>query len=182
MQHNPLHQFGMKFIDVMIGIVLGLGFQWWPDLEHPWQYLAFIFVYLNLVDYWIDYGPTLKKYPLKREIDVILHTFLVFTMFFLIISTLQTVTYFLLAFILYRVGDLIWIYRMRKEFHIPVADRPFFTTWTLFDCTEILGALILFGLLHVIAIDPLVAFLVFATLRITTRVLASVRYQQFYFS
>ena len=38
----------------MVGVVLGLGFQWWPLLKEPWQYTAFIFVYLDIVDYWID--------------------------------------------------------------------------------------------------------------------------------
>ena len=43
-----MKDFSLKFIDIMIGVVLGLGFQWWPLLQEPWQYVAFIFVYLNI--------------------------------------------------------------------------------------------------------------------------------------
>jgi len=32
-----LKNFSLKFVDIMVGIVLGLGFQWWPELHEPWQ-------------------------------------------------------------------------------------------------------------------------------------------------
>lgn len=71
-----IRDFGVKFVDIVLGVILGLGFQWWPMLHEPWQYVAFVFVYLNLIDFWIDYTPAMKKYPLKSEIDVFIHTFL----------------------------------------------------------------------------------------------------------
>ena len=65
----------------MIAVVLGLGFQWWPALTEPWHYIAFIFVYVDIVDYWMDYGPSLKKFPPKREIDIILDILIMFALF-----------------------------------------------------------------------------------------------------
>ena len=49
MSRETFATFGPKFMDVMVGVVLGLGFQWWPDLREPWQFLAFVLVYLIFV-------------------------------------------------------------------------------------------------------------------------------------
>src|SRR3989338_7383404 len=99
-------RFSLKFIDIMIGVILGLGFQWWAELNLTWQYIAFVFVYLNLIDYWIDYAPTLKKYPFKNQLDIFLHTAIIFAMFFLVYTPQKSIQIFLLAFIFYRLTDI----------------------------------------------------------------------------
>lgn len=178
-----LKDFSLKFIDVMIGIVLGIGFQWWPNLNEPWQYVAFIFVYLNIVDYWIDYSPTIKKFPLKREIDVILHTFIVFSMFYVVFSTQQDIiTSFFAAFIIYRILDIIWIWRMRSEYNPSKHDNKFMTAWNLFDWIEVLFAIILSGIYIFAETNPLLLILIFVFFRILTRIMASLRYKEIYYS
>jgi hypothetical protein len=109
--------FSLKFIDIMIGIVLGLGFQWWTALTAPWQYMAFVFVYVDIIDYWIDYGPSLRKYPPKKEFDLILDVIIMFNLFLYIFSTQkETSLYFLVSFVLLRILDMIWIGRAIKEY------------------------------------------------------------------
>jgi hypothetical protein len=92
-----IKNFSVKFIDMMIGIVLGLGLQWWVNLESTWQYVAFVFCYFDITDYWIDYGPSLKKFPPKREIDVFLDVAIAFSLFFYIYTTQVSVFYFLIS-------------------------------------------------------------------------------------
>lgn|SRR3989338_5463937 len=178
---NSLQQFGQKYIDIMIGIVLGLGFQWWTDLVAPWQYLAFIFIYLNLIDYWIDYSPTLKKYPLKDQVDIFIHSLIIFSMFLLTLATKKTLDYFLFAFILYRVGDLLWLVRIKWEYSVFERDRKFIVSWSIFDSVEILAAAAIIGAGHIYGISVLLLFLSFVIIRVTTRILASVSYKQLYY-
>lgn len=176
-----LRDFSLKYIDIMIGVILGVGFQWWPDLREPWQYLAFIFIYLNLVDYWVDYSPTVKKFPLKNEIDVVLHTFIFFTMFLLIYYAKTTITLFFVSFILYRIGDLFWIYRMKKDYSPNPANLLFMNTWQFFNCIEIALTLLLIASNRLLFISPLVLIIVFIIGRTTTRILASLRYHNVYY-
>ena len=100
----------------MIGIVLGLGFQWWPNLHEPWQYAAFIFVYLDIIDYWIDYSPSLKKFPPKSELSLFVDVGIMFILFLYIYATQLTVVYFLSASIALSILDLLWMLRAQHEY------------------------------------------------------------------
>lgn len=174
--------FGPKFMDIMVGVVLGLGFQWWPDLHEPWQFIAFVFVYLNLIDYWIDYSPTLKKFPPRRELDVIIDVFIVFMMFLLVYATKVSVPYLLGAFVVYRIADLLWVWRIRREHVINAHDIRFIDTWLRFDIIEaiIAGAIAVAVIAQAVA--PLAATLTFIVFRVITRFSASLRYRSVYFS
>lgn len=176
-----LKDFSLKFVDVMIGVVLGVGFQWWPELKEPWQYLAFVFVYLNLVDYWIDYSPMMRTFPIKREIDVIIHTFIVFTMFLLIYSTTQSINQLLIAFILYRVLDITWIWRMKTAHHASSHDLKFVHGWRTQDLREISFCVLLLGLSIFFSLSAIWIILLFAAIRLLTRIFASLQYKALYY-
>ena len=177
-----MQKFQLKFIDIMIGVVLGLGFQWWPELTEPWQYLAFAFAYLNIIDYWIDYNPIAKKYSVKLEVDVILHILIIFGMFLLISSTLQTLTYFFLAFAFYRAADIVWIWRIKREHRIPASDLVFINTWYKWDFVEA----ILAGGFYFLAADeilnPTILLLIFICIRILTRTIESKSYKKVFYA
>lgn len=176
-----LKEFGLKFTDIMIGVVLGLGFNYWPDLKEIWQYLAFVFVYFNLIDYWIDYSPTLKRFPLKGEIDVVLHTFIVFAMFFLVYATKMTVTIFFLSFIFYRLVDILWIWRMKKEYKMDGKDKIFMGAWNTCDGIEIILSVLLIGLNLFNVLNALLIIIIFIILRTISRIWASVKYKNLYY-
>ena len=95
--------FALKFLDIMIGIILGLGFQWWPNLVESWQYIAFIFVYLDIIDYWIDFLPALRKFPPEAELDWFLEVGIMFFLFLFIYTTQTTIGYFLWSFFGFRI-------------------------------------------------------------------------------
>ena len=139
-----LKDFSLKFVDVMIGVVLGVGFQWWPELHDFWQHVAFLFIYLNLVDFWIDYSPTLKKFPIKREFDVIIHTFLVFLMFYMIYSVTLSIQHIFISYGIFRLLDILWIHRMRKGYPVSESDMKFLSGWNRQDIKECIGITILF--------------------------------------
>ena len=176
-----LRDFSLKFIDIMIGVVLGIGFQWWGDLRETWQFIAFLFVYLNLVDYWIDYSPTVKRFPLKREIDVILHTYILFMMFYIVYATKLSISSFLVGYILYRVGDLFWIWRMFKEYKEKKRDKKFLFGWLGSDVFEIAVCAVLLLINLNFQIAPLALLLIFIVLRLASRILASVYYKEVYY-
>ena len=176
-----MKDFSLKFIDIMIGVVLGLGFQWWTALSHPWQYVAFIFAYLDIVDYWIDYSPSLKKFPPKREIDVFIDLGIMFALFLYIYTTQLTVVFFFGAFIVWRVLDFFWLLSSRAEFRPAGRDRVFLDTWIQFNVLEAFatGGL-LFASLHT-AFPPLLWVLSYILLRVLVRIAASFRYKKVHF-
>ena len=180
-EQKQLRDFSLKFADIMIGIVLGLGFQWWPNLHQPWQYIAFIFIYLNLIDYWIDYSPVLKRYPFKREIDVVLHFVIIFMMFYLVFATQRSLAVLLFAFAIYRLADLVWMWRLQKSYKLDLHDRPFLVNWQRFEFIEFCAALFFSGISLISRISPITILVVFMLIRLSTRTMASYRYHSVYF-
>jgi len=178
-----MKNFIAKFIDIMIGVVLGLGFQWWPDLRSPWQYVAFLFFYVDIIDYWIDYGPSLRKFPPKREYDVVIDVAIAFAIFLCIFSTKLTVSNFLISYGVFTVLDLIFQLRIRKEYpSIQGNDKSFVATWIYIDAIiiAICGALI--ALSYSGALTPLIIISVFIAIKIVLRIYASTQYKKIYFS
>lgn len=176
-----MKNFSLKFIDIMVGIVLGLGFQWWPDLQYPWQYIAFIFVYFDIIDYWIDYAPSLKKFPPKREVDVLLDLSIMFALFLYIYTTELTIIYLLSAFVIFKVLDYVWLLSSKIEYNPTGIDKLFVDTWMLFNLTEAAFSIMLIVLSYTFNFEPLTTTLIFIVFRIIMRVLASFRYKKVHF-
>ena len=176
-------KFQLKFIDIMVGVVLGLGFQWWPELREPWQYIAFVFAYLNLIDYWIDYNPIAKRYPLRHELtEVLIHTLIIFGMFLLVFGSQKTLPYFLYSFAFYRLADILWIWRMKKEHTIPHHDMIFMNTWHVYDAVEMFSAIAIgFAAAHNV-LGPTSALLIFIVIRVATRIASSTHYKKVFFA
>lgn len=166
----------------MMGVVLGLGFQWWPELREPWQYLAFVFAYLNIIDYWIDYNPIANKYSLSLGIDVILHTIIIFSMFLLLFATQKTVTYFFIAFAFYRLADILWIWRIKSEHQIPSSDLIFINTWHKWDFVEAALALGFYFVATNTILSTLILLIIFICARAVTRIIASRSYKKTYYA
>lgn len=176
-----MKSFALKFIDIMIGIVLGLGFQWWPDLREPWQYAAFIFAYLSIIDYWIDTAPALKKYPPKHELELMLDVAIMFALFLFIYSTRETIVYFLTAFIVFRTIDSLWILRVKHEYGPVNYDEVVVNTWLMFNGLEIIAAAILVGLAYLYQPSAFILLSIFIAARLISRVASSLRYKRVYF-
>lgn len=177
-----MKNFSLKFLDIMMGLVLGLGFQWWTSLKEPWQYIAFLFVYLDIVDYWIDYGPSLKKFPPKREIDVFLDVAIMFSLFLYIYSTQLTIVYFINSFILLRVLDLLWLLSSKKEYQPVGTDGKFINTWLRFDLVEVVVSLLFVALAINLAFSSLTLIIFFIIFRVIMRILASLQYKKVHFT
>lgn len=176
-----MKDFSLKFLDIMIGLVLGLGFQWWPELHEPWQFIAFVFVYLDIVDYWIDYGPGLKKFSPKYEVDIFLDVAIMFSLFLYIYTTQLTLVYFFGAFILLRALDFFWLLRSQRQYHPVGMDGKYIRTWLEFDFIECVLAGGLAFLAHLQYFSSLGLIFMFIIFRIIMRFLASLRYKRVHF-
>jgi len=179
---ESLKDFTIKFIDIIIGIVLGFGFQSWANITETWQYVAFFFAYLTVVDYWIDYIPTVRKFPPKSEIDLLGDIAILFLMFLLIYATQFTVTYFLIVYAIFRIVDDLWMTHIRYQYQLSNRDKLFFNTWFIFGSIECLVAILLVVLISIFHFAPLMIFAIFVIFRIIMRVLGSLRYKSFNFS
>lgn len=177
-----MKNFSLKFLDIMIGMILGLGFQWWPALTQPWQYAAFIFVYLDIIDYWIDYGPSLKKFPPKREVDVFLDIAIMFSLFLYIYATQLTIIYLLTAFVVWKILDFFWLLSSKYEYRPTGTDGAFIDTWLKFNIFEALFALALILAHQNFALDSVTSISIFIVFRILIRISASWKYKKAHFA
>lgn len=177
-----MKNFSLKFIDIMVGIVLGLGFQWWPNLTESWQYIAFFFVYFDIVDYWIDYGPSLKKFPPKKEIDVMLDIAIMFSLFLYIYTTQLEIIYFLGAFVLLRILDYFWLLSSKYEYHPTGTDKVYINTWLKFDLIEVILSLALIGLVILLPLSSFKILSVYISFRVIIRIFASWQYKKVHFA
>ena len=178
-----MKDFSLKFLDIMIGLVLGLGFQWWPQLDKPWQYLAFVFVYLDIIDHWIDYGPTLRKFPPKREVDILLNVAIMFTFFFYIYTTQLDIIYFLASFVAFRLLDFLWLLRSKYEYKPVGSDKTYVHMWLVYDALEMVmtGGLIAATFLFP-AVSSLSLIFIYVVVRILIRITASWEYKKIHFA
>lgn len=170
--------FSLKFLDIMVGIVLGLGFQWWVALKEPWQYIAFLFAYLDIVDYWIDYGPSLKRFPPKREVDILLDVSIMFALFLYIYTTQLSIVYFLGSFALLRVLDFFWLLSSKHEYHPKGVEGIFVDTWLKLDAIEAIATGALVFLASRGLMTSLTVLLVYIAIRVAIRAAASLRYKK----
>ena len=182
MTNKNISSFSLKFIDIMIAVVLGLGFQWWTSLQEPWQFIAFIFVYVDIIDYWLDYSPSLKKFPPKREYDLILDVTIMFSLFLYIFSTQKTIGYFLTTFILWRAFDFIWLLRAKMEYQPIGRAKDFISTWLLTNMLEMASTIVIVGAVSIVKLSSLAIILIFIALRALLRIFASIKYKSIYFS
>lgn len=177
-----MKNFSLKFIDIMVGIILGLGFQGWLNLQESWQYVAFIFVYVDIVDYWIDYGPSLKKFPPKKEIDVLLDIAIMFALFLYIYTTQLKIVYFLSAFILFMILDYFWLLSSKYEYRPIGTDKIFVDTWMKFNLIEAVGTAIIIILAIFFSLSSLISISAYIVFRVITRILASWKYKKVHFA
>jgi len=166
----------------MVGIVLGLGFQWWPELHEPWQYIAFIFVYFDVVDYWIEYSPSLKKWPPKREVDVMLDIAIMFSLFLYIYSTQLSIFYFLASCILIRVFDYFWLLSSKIEFRPTGIDKTYMDTWLKLNLVLAFSTLAILAVTYYLSLPSLTTLFLYMITRLLLRVIASFQYKKVHFT
>lgn len=175
-----IKSFGLKFIDIMISIVLGLGFQWWPALTQPWQYIAFIFVYIDIIDYWIDYVASRKRFPPKREVDIILDIAIIFGLFLYIYATQVTISYFLVAFIAFAFFDFLSISRTILQYKPQGTGAVYLRAYLLADIVNMLVSTALIYASSFFTLAPLTVLMLFVGARIVMRIIASIQHKHIF--
>ena len=179
---GKLGNISLKFMDIMIGVVLGLGFQWWPNLIEPWQYAAFIFVYLDLVDYWIHYSISPMKFLPRHELGILLDVAVIFMMFLYIYSTQLTILHFLAAYVSFKIVDVLGLWRTMREHNPQGRDRKFVTAWIMHNFIETTYTIALILIVSQYELSAPVALGTFVVLRLVTRIVMSFQYKHVYFT
>lgn len=177
-----MKNFSIKFIDIMIGVVMGIGFQYVQELHEPWQFLAFLYVYIALIDYWIDYGPLLKKFPPKKELNVIIDIAVVFALFLFIFSVKYSIVYVIGAFIFLRVLDFVWLFVAKKSYKPTGKDLVYVDAYMIVDVVDCILAAVLIGSINLFSISSLFALFLLVCINLSMRIFASVKYKKAFLS
>ena len=135
-------------------------------------------MYVDIVDYWMDYSPALKKFPPKREIDIILDVLIMFALFLYIYSTQSSIFYFLSSFIFLKVLDYFWLLSSKYEFRPTGFDRIFVNAWLKYNLVESILTVALIALTAYLALSALYSLVLFIVFRIIVRIFASLEYKK----
>ena len=173
-----LKKFSLQFINTMVGVVLGLGFAWWTALKEPWSYIAFVFAYIDVIDYWIDYEPSLKKFPAKREMDVMLDLGIIFSLFLYIYATQLSIVYFLAAFMLLKILDFFWLLRAKREYNPTGSDKVFTNTWLKLNIVEVVLSGLLIIAAYLFTIPSLAILITYIIMRVLVRIVSVKNYKR----
>ncbi|MBI2084970.1 MAG: hypothetical protein HYT71_00475 [Candidatus Aenigmarchaeota archaeon] len=117
----------IKFLDVMFGAIIALGFGQWfsvPEREIIF-FIAFVFAHTILIDVWINYDPTIRKFPTKNPYFLILDLALIFTMAFLVYYSMFNLQRFLVSAAVLRTIGILWSERPLKEYKIRGSDSSY---------------------------------------------------------
>ncbi len=117
----------IKFLDVMFGAIIALGFgQWFSVAERDTIFfISFVFAHIMLIDVWINYDPTIRKFPTKNPYFLILDLTLIFTMTFLIYYSMFSLQKFLVAVVALRLIGVVWAERPIREYKIRGTDKSY---------------------------------------------------------
>ncbi|MBI4168188.1 MAG: hypothetical protein HY515_04485 [Candidatus Aenigmarchaeota archaeon] len=110
----------IKFLDVMFGAIIAIGFgQWFAVSDRATVFFAaFLFAHIMLIEIWINYDPTVRKFPTKNPYFLILDLALIFNMSFLIYYSMFDLQKFLMSIIALKVVGGLWAERPLKEYKI----------------------------------------------------------------
>ena len=181
MPKEKVQNFSLKFIDIMAGVILGFGFSYWGLLSQNWQYVAFIFAYINIVDYWVDYSPSLKKFPPKKELDVMIDVAIMFSLFLYIFSVQYSISYFFAAFAVFRFLDFLWLINVRHHYHPKGYDGIFVGTWIKVNLIDVMICFALLWVASLTIIGSVYLILIYVILITTTRISASLLYKRLFY-
>ncbi len=108
----------IKFLDVMFGAIVAIGFgQWFSvDERESLFFISFLFAHIILIDVWVNYDPTVRKFPTKNPYFLVLDLALIFTMAFLIYYSMSSLHRFLLSIIALRLVGVLWSERSLIEY------------------------------------------------------------------
>ncbi len=138
----------IKFLDVMFGAIIAIGFgQWFAVAERPSIFfIAFLFAHIMLIEVWINYDPTIRRFPTKNPYFLILDLALIFTMSFLIYYSMFDLNKFLLAIIVLKAVGGLWAERPLKEYKIKGSNLSYLKYMRKRNSLEILPFLFIFYL------------------------------------
>ncbi len=117
----------IKFLDVMFGAIIALGFgQWFSVSEREGLFfMSFLFAHVILIDVWVNYDPIVRKFPTKNPYFLILDLAMIFTMSFLIYYSMFHLQRFLLSIIALRLAGIFWSERPLKEYKLNGSDAAY---------------------------------------------------------
>ncbi|MBI4177014.1 MAG: hypothetical protein HY516_01470 [Candidatus Aenigmarchaeota archaeon] len=138
----------IKFLDVMFGAIIAIGFGQWFSVSERANifFAAFIFAHIMLIEIWINYDPTVRKYPTKNPYFLILDLALIFTMSFLIYYSMFDLQKFLVSVIALKAVGGLWAERPLKEYKIRGSNLSYLKYMRKRNSLEMLPFLFLFSL------------------------------------
>ena len=127
------------------------------------------------------YGPSLKKFPPKKEIDVLLDVSIVFAMFLFIFTAQLQIWNFLSAYILLMVFDYFWLFSSDREYKPLGHDKLYLETWMRLHVVEVIFAtMLILAAKFVLFTAPTVVLIIFIIFIVVVRLWGSFRYRRAY--
>ncbi len=105
-----------KFVNLMFGIMLILGFLDWAGVSNTLQYVLFLFTYVLLITYWMAHRNYLNHFPPKNLLGVIIDITAMAVLFLTIKAALLPLGFYFAALAILRAVDALGITRMISDY------------------------------------------------------------------
>lgn len=105
-----------KIVTVLFALILVQGLFDWIGVSNTLQYVLFLFTYVLIVAYWVRHRHTLKKFPPKNGLGIVIDVTAMFILFLITKAASLQLGFYFAALAVLRAVDALGISRMLSEY------------------------------------------------------------------
>ncbi|MBU4246578.1 MAG: hypothetical protein ABIF85_01445 [Nanoarchaeota archaeon] len=117
-----------KLVTGLLAIILVQGFFDWIGVSNTVQYVLFIFTYVLIVAYWVRHKHSVKRFPPKNGLGVLIDIIAMFVLFLIMKAASLQIGFYFAALAVLRAVDALGISRMLSEYVLKRAEAHRFNT------------------------------------------------------
>lgn len=105
-----------KLVTGLLALILVQGFFDWVGVSDTLQYVLFLFTYTLIVAYWVRHKHSLKRFPPKNGLGVLIDVTAMFVLFLITKAASLQIGFYFAALAVLRAVDALGITRMLSEY------------------------------------------------------------------
>lgn len=117
-----------KIVTALFALIFIQGLFDWIGVSNTLQYVLFLFTYILIVAYWVRHKHSLKRFPPKNGIGVLIDVTAMFVLFLITKAASLQLGFYFAALAVLRAVDALGISRMLSEYVVKRVERLKFNT------------------------------------------------------
>ena len=117
-----------KIVTALFALILAQGLFDWIGVSNTLQYVLFLFTYILIVAYWVRHKHSLKRFPPKNRLGILIDVTAMFVLFLITKAASLQLGFYFAALAVLRAVDALGISRMLSEYVVKRVERLKFNT------------------------------------------------------